>query len=291
MATQLVPLPQVEKLSASVIRILAGNPGKYTLQGTNTYLVGRGPQRLLIDTGEGKPAWAQALKSVLAAEKATVKQALLTHWHHDHVMGVSDLREICPDVKIYKHDPDDDQLEIKDGQVFKVEGATLTAFYTPGHTADHMAFLFEEEDAMFTGDNILGQGTAVFEDLIAYLSSLEKMYSRARGRGYTGHGPVVEDCKGKIMEYLKHRQQRENEVLRVLTYGTLNDSGNSEQSSSRTWAPIDIVKVIYKDIPKELHLSASHGVNQVLMKLEADGRVTYDTHAGGWKLNAQRPAL
>lgn len=28
MATQLVPLPELERLSASVVRILAGNPGK-----------------------------------------------------------------------------------------------------------------------------------------------------------------------------------------------------------------------------------------------------------------------
>lgn len=117
------------------------------------------------------------------------------------------------------------------------------------------------------------------------------MLARARGRGYPGHGAVVEDCKGKITEYLKHRQQRENEVVRVLTYGTLEDNTGSEKPHKRFWTPLDIVKIIYKDVPKELHDPASHGINQVLLKLEADGKVAYDTRAGGWSLSTQRPAL
>ena len=125
----------------------------YLSIGTNTYLVGRGAQRLLIDTGEGRPSWSSNLKSLLTAEKATVKKALLTHWHGDHVGGVPDLQKICPDVEVYKHEPDDGQLEIKDGQEFSVEGATLKAFHTPGHTVDHIAFVLKEEDAMFTGDS------------------------------------------------------------------------------------------------------------------------------------------
>ncbi|GMF79532.1 unnamed protein product [Aspergillus oryzae] len=144
MATQLVPLPEVERLSASVVRILGG---------TNTYLIGRGPQRILIDTGEGKPSWAAHLKTILSEENATVHKALLTHWHHDHVNGIPDLRKLCPQVTIYKNQPNEGQSGIEDGQVFSVEGATLKAFHTPGHTVDHMIFVLEEEDAIFTGDS------------------------------------------------------------------------------------------------------------------------------------------
>ncbi|KAL4798569.1 beta-lactamase-like protein [Aspergillus venezuelensis] len=289
---QLVPLPEVERLSASVVRILGGNPGKFTLQGTNTYLVGQGPRRILIDTGEGKPSWVIHLKQVLSDEKATVHQALVTHWHHDHVGGISDLLRLCPDVTVYKHKPAEGQSNIEDGQVFSVEGATLKAAHTPGHTVDHMMLVLEEEDAVFTGDNVLGHGTAVFEDLKAYLDSLKRMQNRVSGRGYPGHGAVVESATAKIEEYIKHRQQREDEIIRVLRYGKL-DVGDGERSPERklSWTPLEIVKIIYHSVPENLHLPAANGVIQVLNKLEAEGKVIHDLDSGRWTLNTGKSAL
>ncbi|KAH8701704.1 putative metallo-beta-lactamase domain protein [Talaromyces proteolyticus] len=292
MATQLVPLPEVERLSASVLRILGGNPGKFTLQGTNTYLIGRGPRRLLIDTGEGLPRWSTLLQSVLTDEKATVHEALITHWHHDHVNGIPDLLRICPQATVYKHQPSDGQVDIYDGQVFKVDGATLKAFHTPGHAVDHMSFIFEEEDAIFTGDNVLGHGTAVFEDLNTYISSLNKMKVAVSGRAYPGHGAVIGSATAKITDYIKHRQQREDEVSRVLKYGTVDidrSSPNPEQVSS--WTPIELVKVIYRGVPESLHLPASHGVTLILNKLENEGKVKHEGASGKWSWNTQRPAL
>lgn len=101
---------------------------------------------------------------MLSSEKATIHQALLTHWHGDHVGGVKDLLGICPQANIYKHQPDEDEgyAGIVDGQVFSVEGATLKALFSPGHTQDHMAFVLEEEDAIFTGDSKLFQITRTF---------------------------------------------------------------------------------------------------------------------------------
>lgn len=82
-------------------------------------------------------------------------QALITHWHGDHVNGIADLLRICPKATIYKHDPGEGQMGIEEGQVFTTDGATLKALHTPGHTMDHMAFVLEEEDAIFTGDSML----------------------------------------------------------------------------------------------------------------------------------------
>ncbi|KAG0160928.1 hypothetical protein PDIDSM_8460 [Penicillium digitatum] len=286
MATQLVQLPEVERLSASVVRILGGNPGKFTLQG-------HGHQRILIDTGEGKPAWAANLQSVLSAEKATVHQALLTHWPPDHVGGLPDLLKLCPEAQIFKHQPDSNQADIQEGQVFSVEGATLTAVHTPGHTVDHMVFMLEEENAMFTGDNVLGHGTAVFETLKPYLSSLRRMRDRvSSGRGYPGHGAVIENAGVRITEYITHRHQREDEVLRVLHFGKLDvAAGESWPERKQAWTPIELVKRIYSDVPESLHKPASHGVLQVLLKLEDEGRTVVDLDSGKWSLASERSAL
>ncbi|OCK84921.1 Metallo-hydrolase/oxidoreductase [Lepidopterella palustris CBS 459.81] len=277
MAASLIPLPEVERLSSRVIRILGGNPGKFTLQGTNTYLVGQGPNRLLIDTGEGKPAWIQSLKSTLASVNVTIDRAILTHWHPDHVGGVKDLLELSSDIRVYKNEPTEGILNIADGQTFKTAGATLRAFHCPGHTTDHMALILEEEDAMFTGDNILGQGTAVFEDLATYMQSLDRMSGQFSGRAYPGHGPVIEDGKGKVLEYIQHRRQREEQVLAVLS--------SEDEEHKQGWKSMVIVKIIYKDYPENLHAPAERGVLQILEKLAKEGKVVRHENGELWAIN------
>lgn len=276
MAAQLVALPAVERLSPACIRILGGNPGKFTLQGTNTYILGTGRRRILIDTGEGRNAWISSIKSTLEEENATIDTALITHWHHDHTGGIKDLLRLSPNTRVYKNDPDPGQLDIADGQEFCVDGATLTATYTPGHTTDHFVFVLKEEDAMFTADNVLGHGTAVFEDLSKYLQSLERMKSIFKGRAYPGHGPVIEDGPGRIAEYIAHRHQREEQVIQTLA---LKPTGASSEPSGESrgvsaWTAMGLVKVIYQDVPENLHQAACGGVMQILHKLEAEGRVS-----------------
>ncbi|GFP55139.1 hypothetical protein ACSS6W_003071 [Trichoderma asperelloides] len=275
MSVTLVALPTVQRLSPRCIRILGGNPGKFALQGTNTYLLGTGHLRILIDTGEGRPSWIQSLKETLSQESATVKAAVITHWHHDHTGGIADLVNAFPEVKIYKNSPEVGQLALQDGDSFTIEGATLTAHHTPGHTKDHMALTLAEEDAMFAGDNVLGQGTAVFEELATYLRSLSKMKTLFSGRVYPGHGPVVENGLEKINEYIEHRRQREEEVLRAMTAGDAS-------SNSDTWTAMAIVKTVYKDVREDLHEAACGGVLQMLAKLEQEGRVKQTKD--GWQL-------
>ncbi|KAH8661409.1 beta-lactamase-like protein [Tricladium varicosporioides] len=283
MATQIAPLRDVERLSSSVIRILGGNPGKFTLQGTNTYIVGTGSDRLLVDTGEGKPSWIILLKETLKKENAKIAHAIITHWHPDHIGGIKHLREFSPGTAIYKNQPSDGLLDIADGQRFQVEGASLRALFSPGHTTDHMALIFEEEDALFTGDNVLGHGTAVFEDLATYLNSLERMRGAFKGRAYPGHGPEIDNGPSKILEYIKHRQEREDQVIQVLKSIKSSQAQSTSQGEPGDWSSMDIVKIIYKDYPENLHAPANGGVLQILRKLQDEDKVFEDSSTGKWR--------
>jgi len=306
MATKLVPLAEVERLSPTCIRILAGNPGKFTLQGTNTYLVGTGAQRLLVDTGEGRPSWRRALARTLAEERAAVSHVLLTHWHWDHVKGVDDVLALCPAARVFKHTPDPGQLPIADGQEFAVAGATLRAVHTPGHTDDHMVFVLrgtppgggaegaegadEGGAALFTGDNVLGHGTSVFEDLAVYLASLARMKALFAGRAYPGHGPVLDDGPARIQHYIDHRAERERQVLQALRAerpAAAVAAAAEGGAVGAGWTAMDIVKVVYGDTPVELHPAAEKGVIQILDKLTKEGKTAKEE--ARWAMKVRSP--
>jgi endoribonuclease LACTB2 len=146
-----------------------------------------------------------------------------------------------------------------------------------------MSLILEEEDAMFTGDNVLGQGTAVFEDLSTYLNSLEKMKGMFSGRAYPGHGPVIDDGRTRIIDYIKHRKQREEQVIGVLN-SPRSSSEPSEEKVPADWDSMEIVKVIYKDFPENLHVPAQGGVMQVLRKLQQEDKVAVDPSTNRWRI-------
>ncbi|KAK5677633.1 hypothetical protein LTR17_027696, partial [Elasticomyces elasticus] len=211
-------LGDVDVVSNRVVRVNAGNPGTMQLQGTNTYIVGTGRKRILIDTGEGAPCWISRVVEFLLKRDVELEYVLLTHWHGDHTGGVPDLIAYDSGLStiIYKNTPDYFQQNIAHGQVFKVEGATLRAVFTPGHAVDHMCFHFEEENALFTGDNVLGHGHSVVQDLGTYVKSLKIMDAERCSIGYPGHGARIENLGAKMRDYIQHKVARVDQVYTVL---------------------------------------------------------------------------
>ncbi|VDM75194.1 unnamed protein product [Strongylus vulgaris] len=174
-----------------VIRILGQNPGPFTLQGTNTYLVGAGKKKILIDTGEPNISeYVTLLKATLEEEHSEIASIIITHWHNDHVGGIPNvIKEIIGhEVPIYKmrrgsaEDPSQFQY-VNDGHEVHVEGATLKfVFYIHVQLFCDKVLSIES----FSGDCILGEGTTVFEDLHDYMQSLDKIKGLHPERIYPG---------------------------------------------------------------------------------------------------------
>jgi glyoxylase-like metal-dependent hydrolase (beta-lactamase superfamily II) len=268
-------LPDVDLWSERVVVALGQNPGVFTGPGTNTYLVGTGRERLLLDTGQGLPAYLPVLERALErAGGARIREIVLTHGHPDHLGGVASVRERFGELRVSKRPwPGVDEAAgceiapIDDGAVIQVEGATLRAVHAPGHAEDHLCFVLEEERALFSGDNVLGVGTTVIPgrggSLRDYLRSLERLLREAPGAIYPAHGPRIEDGAAKLREYIAHRLDRERQVLEALGDGLAR-------------VP-EMVKRIYAAYPEALHAPAAASVAAHLRKLEREGRVARDS--------------
>lgn len=284
----LLKLSEVEKLHSHVIRILGYNPGRFTLQGTNTYLIGEGKYRILIDASDGNAKYLQQLLhicQVQGVEKIT--DLLLTHEHFDHIGGILDLKEYYPDLRIWKYIPKHlnngklrltsskclalGLLPLQNGQLFHVDGSTgeeivLETIFTPGHCADHTCFLLKslslKLSILFSGDCILGSGSCVFENLSELMSSLSLLQNIHPDVIYPGHGPIVLNAKEKIAEYITHRQNREREILAAL--------------KPNIWLTAqDIVRNIYPPLSYVLAKAAESSVKKHLRKLEHDQLVKH----------------
>ncbi|KAJ5613786.1 hypothetical protein N7528_007440 [Penicillium herquei] len=284
---RLPELANVEQLSPRVMRVLGQNPGKFTLQGTNTYIVGTGSQRLIIDTAQGIPEWADLIECTLADNSISLSHVFLSHWHGDHTGGVPDLLRLYPELSqsIYKNTPGRNQQPIEDGQRFTVEGATIRAVHAQGHSHDHMCFVLEEENAMFTGDNILGHGSSAVEELGVYMSSLNKMQAQGCTIGYPAHGVVITDLQGKIAVELAQKKRREAQILRTLT--------EIRRKYGRKMASVtvkELVTTIYgAGVGDEVKQQALEPfMDEVLRKLAEDGRVAFELRGGNKKWFAIR---
>jgi ribonuclease/clavin/mitogillin len=263
-------LPDVDVWSPRVTVALGQNPSLFTGPGTNTYLVGTGRKRILLDTGQGIPAYLPVLAQAIERAGCAIQEIVLTHGHPDHIGGAADVIERYGPLRVSKrpHAGFDARhpvaiTPIGDGDVVRTEGATLRALHTPGHAEDHLCFVLEEEQAIFSGDNVLGVGTTVIPaeggDLLDYMRSLERLLAESPTAIYPAHGPVIRDGRAKLREYIDHRNQRETEIVAAIEAGLHTIP--------------DVVARVYAAYPAALHLPARSSVCSHLLKLEREGRV------------------
>ena len=279
--------------------------------------MGTGRRRLLVDTGEGggrAVAYAEAVAGALAAEECELERVLLTHHHHDHIGGVAALRDRLGPVPVSMFEVEPgwvaaeaaarrggklggmyvEELQwfernawdrIADGDTFEVQGASLRARHTPGHSVDHVVFEHLEERACFSGDNVLGWGTTWVQDLHAYMASLRAMAALRPRRLFPGHGPMVENGPAVIARYLRHREDREFQVLQTLAALT----SKAEQPGVGVG---DIAARLYPGAAGVALSAASSNVARVMAKLAKDGRVVGEMPPGQVPHQAERdPAI
>ncbi len=278
---------RMDRVSPLTQRVIANNPGPFTYTGTGTYIVGRdapGAGVAVIDPGPSDQTHLQALLAAVAGRR--VSHVLVTHTHRDHsplarpfaeAVGAPILAARPPAVPTHASgalDEDEDDAFDPDtiltgGETIQGDGWTLEAMYTPGHASNHMAFALSEENALFSGDHVMGWSTTVVAppdgDMADYLRSLDAVIARGFATLWPTHGAPVTSPGPFLLAYRDHRLAREAQILARLAAG------------DRTIA--EMVPALYAAVDPRLWPAASLSVQAHLIKLVAEGRVTADPAA------------
>ncbi|HVY83657.1 MAG TPA: MBL fold metallo-hydrolase, partial [Caulobacterales bacterium] len=252
---------EVAQTSPLIRRVVANNPGPFTYFGTGVYIVGQGVVAV-IDPGPDLPEHREALKRALDGEQ--VAAILVTHRHLDHSPAARPLAD-ATGAPIYasgvapRFSPDDFIAEAGDdlgfqpdaiiGDGAEVSGPdwTIEAIATPGHTSDHLCFALKQENALFTGDHVMGWSTTVVSppdgDMDEYIASLDKIRARDFATLWPTHGPPVRDPALFIDAYKAHRLDREAQIVAQLAAGKTQI--------------MDMVPVIYAGVDQRLYPAAA----------------------------------
>jgi glyoxylase-like metal-dependent hydrolase (beta-lactamase superfamily II) len=234
------PSGVVTQVAPRVRRLIAPNPSAFTFTGTCAYIVGEGDVAIL-DPGPNDDAHLDALLAAVARER--VAYIIITHTHRDHSALAGRLRAAtgAPIVGARPHaarpgasggglDAAHDlgyapDAVLNDGERIGFGGAALTAIATPGHSANHLVFAFEAEDALFSGDHVMAWSTSVVAppdgSMHDYMASLEKLRAREERIYWPGHGGPVRDPARYLRGLIGHRRQREAMILSRLETGPM----------------------------------------------------------------------
>ncbi len=247
--------------TASVL--LCNNPGLFTLEGTNTWVL-RGPgsdEMVVVDPG---PDDAEHLGRL--ASLGRIPLVLISHRHGDHTDGIDTIVDATGAVVravgsgfLRGRGGPLRAGPLCDGEVIEAAGLTITVLATPGHTADSLSFVLD--DAVLTADTVLGRGTTVLDDedggLADYLESLRRLQGLGRRTVLPGHGPELPDLAAVTAMYLAHRHERLDQVRQALR--VLGEDATARQ----------VVEHVYVDVDQKLWDAAEASVRAQLAYLRA----------------------
>lgn len=218
--------------------VLAPNPSPMTLDGTNTWVLGEPGADVCVVLDPGPLDEAHLAAVVAQVGGRRVSHTLLTHSHPDHAEGAARFAQLTGSTVLALDDG------LADGDRLDVGGLDLLVVHTPGHTSDSTCFVLAAENALLTGDTILGRGTTVVAHpdgvLADYLGSLERLKAMTGSgevvRLLPGHGPVLGEADDVVAFYLAHRRERLDQVRAALAAGDRDAD--------------DVVARVYADVPR-----------------------------------------
>lgn len=251
----------VRQVTRTAAVLLAPNPGPMTLDGTNTWLLGEpgGGEAVVVDPG---PLHDGHLAAVAGA--AAVVLIVLTHGHADHSEGAARLAELtgAPVVALDPAHTSPGAVPLRPGDgTVRAAGVAFEVVPTPGHTADSVSLHLPDDEAVLTGDTILGRGTTVVAHpdgvLADYLASLQRLQEFGNAAVLPGHGPELASAGRAAQDYLAHRRQRLQQVRAAVAAG----AGNAQE----------VLEVVYADVDRALWPAAALSVRAQLQYLDAFG--------------------
>jgi glyoxylase-like metal-dependent hydrolase (beta-lactamase superfamily II) len=276
---------RADQVSPLIRRVIANNPGPFTFTGTGTYIVGRG-EVAVIDPGPDLPEHLEAILAATAGER--ISHILITHHHSDHsplagplkartgatiygcAVATADVEDDGPRMEA-GHDagfrPD---VSVCGGATIEGPGWTFEAIPTPGHTSNHICYALKEENALFSGDHIMGWSTTVITppdgDMTDYLASLALVRARGFDVLWPTHGPPIREVTPFIDAYVAHRKDRVDQILDALKAGPAKIG--------------DLVPTLYADVDPRLWPAAARSMLAAMIHLVRQGQLATDGPPG-----------